>query len=102
MQTTPANHDPAHGLNLTIAAALAPHMPGIIDPAAVRLEQYRRALQQFNWQFEHCDDHARWKRSKTELERLRAEQPAVDPDGAVWRTYAPLGFCVGIPAQVAA
>lgn len=76
------------GLNATIAQALAPHLHGSIE---MRRARYVSALLRADWSFEQAEGNA-WRRGRDELQRLRAEQAEVDPDGALWRRHAPAEF----------
>jgi hypothetical protein len=46
--------------------------------------EYLKALDAFDWNFEHADEHARWARGFNALARLRKAQKEHDPDGAMW------------------
>ena len=68
---------------------LAMHgMPEAEDALPVRRAAYVSALLRMDWQFEHSDDAQRWRESRDELRRLRAEQKSVDPDGSLWAKHA--------------
>lgn len=53
----------------------------------IRCAHYVAALVRFDFQFEHSDDHAAWRRGRDEFQRLRAERKIVDPDGALWAKH---------------
>ena len=67
-------------LNPVMAAALA----GIAPPAeSPRVAHYRLALRAHDWRHEFAEGDAR-TRGRRELEALRSEQQAVDPDFRIW------------------
>lgn len=58
---------------------------------------YREALASMDWSFEQSDDAQTYRNGVRTLAALRALQPAVDPDGAMWRAAAPAGFAIPQP-----
>lgn len=55
----------------------------------IRRAHYVAALVRFDFQFEHSDDHAAWRRGRDELERLRKLRAEVDQDMVLWHRHAP-------------
>ena len=53
------------------------------------LDAYKQKLAAHDWTFEWSDDHSVWQRGRVELAELRRLQPDLDPDFAIWNTYAP-------------
>lgn len=74
-----------------MAAALAPFAPKSSNVHALASEYavglYRKALEKFNWQFEHAEEHAVWARGSNDLANLRRMQRDIDPDGSIWMSY---------------
>lgn len=70
-------------LNPVMAAALA----GIAPPAeSPRVAHYRLALQSHDWRHEFAEGDAR-TRGRRDLEALRDEQQALDPDFRIWNEH---------------
>lgn len=57
----------------------------------VRRAHLVAAMLRFDKQFEFSEDHTVWRRWRDELQRLREESKAVDPEGALWAANMP-GF----------
>lgn len=52
-----------------------------------KLAAYHDLLSGFDWQFNHADEHARWKQGKAAHERLVKLQMDIDPDASIWMSY---------------
>jgi hypothetical protein len=48
------------------------------------LEEYRKALQSFDWLYDYSDDHAFWAKSKREYDRLWDQAKISDDHRQVW------------------
>jgi hypothetical protein len=51
------------------------------------LAAYHELLSTFDWQFNHAEEHAAWKRGQKAYERLLCLQMEVDPDASIWMSY---------------
>lgn len=54
-------------------------------------QEYLDALASMDWRFEFSDDARVVREGTAALKRLHALQQEHDPDGAIWRDYAPEG-----------
>jgi hypothetical protein len=57
-------------------------------PLQVKRADYVSRLLKFDWRFEWCDDGARYRAARAELEALRELQVDVDPDAVLWNQAA--------------
>jgi hypothetical protein len=48
------------------------------------LEEYRKALQNFDWLYDYSDDHGVWARCKAEYDRLWDQAKISDDHRQVW------------------
>jgi hypothetical protein len=49
--------------------------------------EYRAALAGMDWQFEFCDEHAKWAAGTNALARLHRMQRELDPSGDIWLSF---------------
>lgn len=68
---------------------------------AARRVKYAQDLQRADFAFEWTDDGSRFRAGKAEVERLRTEQAAVDPNHILWNQFAHRDFFI-VPKRVAA
>lgn len=58
-------------------------------PESDAMQQYRKALREFDWRFEFSDDGESHRQGSAALKELHAMQQALDPDGSIWRAMQP-------------
>ena len=59
-----------------------------------RLAEYKRRLGNHDWFYEYSDDHGVWRKGSEMYATLRSMQAEMDPDFAIWNTYAPAQYRV--------
>lgn len=59
---------------------------------------YCHALRCFDWSFEYSDDGPHYRITKAELDKLRAFQREIDPEGEIWNTLVPRSYRLGVTA----
>lgn len=82
-------------INLT--ANPAPHAGGVLRsdvpyPTPTTEAEYRKGLASMDWQHEYSGDQLGWLRSKQQLASLTQARLQLDPDGAIWNTFASSDF----------
>lgn len=56
------------------------------------MRAYRETLAAHDWAFEWSDNASVAYVGRGQLQYLRAVQPELDPDGAIWNSFAPKGY----------
>mgnify|MGYP000101878725 CR=1 FL=1 len=56
---------------------------------ALQLAEYRELLASMDWHFEFADDYSVVRRGREQIQRIRALQPYVDADAALFNAARP-------------
>lgn len=74
-----------------IAAALAGFDAKPITTRVQTRAAYLNDLKSHDWEYQFADDHRAYERGRDSLANLKACQPVLDPNGAIWDSVAPQG-----------
>ncbi len=52
------------------------------------IEDYIRAVRNFNWGFEYADSYTQVVDGREKLMKIRLAQQQIDPDATIWNSFA--------------